>query len=185
MIKSLQLSRGFTLVEIVLVITIIGIFSTVAMSSFSDARAQARDKVRLASLQQLQLALELYKDKNGVYPDEGCGDNDTWTGPGPHPSAWGNDADCPEYIVGLAPTYINELPRDPSAEMVDDRGFIYQVSGDNRTYKVLVHRSVESLFITSFNDDYARCPTAVGACIGGIAGERNIYAIYSAGAEGW
>jgi prepilin-type N-terminal cleavage/methylation domain-containing protein len=179
------ISFGLSLIEILVVLAIIGLLVSVVTASFSQSRAQARDKVRMTSLKELQLAIEQYKAQNGVYPIEGCGSTDTWTGPGPHPAAWGNDVHCADYIVGLVPDYITALPNDPTAEMVDDRGFIYQVNADRSAYKVLVHRSVESLLVTSFANAFARCPAAVGACAGGIAGENNIYAVYSPGAENW
>ena len=178
-------TKGFSLIEIALVISIIGIFSMVAYSTFSDSRAQSRDKVRAASLQQLQLALELYKDKNGRYPDEGCGNTTLWTGPGRHPS-WGNANDCPEYIVGLVPEFMAALPRDPKSEMVDGLGFVYQVSGDRQSYKVLIHQSVESLIVTSYASELVRCPRVfVGSVHCEAVPRPTEYAIYSAGAESW
>lgn len=178
-------TNGLTLIEILVVLAIIGVLAAVVTASFSQSRAQARDKVRMTSLKELQLAIEQFRAQNGVYPREGCGSTDTWTGPGPHPAAWGNDVSCPDYIEGLVPDYISELPNDPKDEMVDDRGFIYQVNADRSAYKVLVHRTVESLLVTSFNDPFSRCPAAVGACASGVADNNNVYAVYSPGAETW
>lgn len=62
--------RGFTLIELLVVIAIIGILSSVVLASLNSARVKARDARRVADLKQIQIALELWYDTNGQYPDE-------------------------------------------------------------------------------------------------------------------
>jgi prepilin-type N-terminal cleavage/methylation domain-containing protein len=66
-------SRGFTFVELLSVVAIIGLLSAVVLASFSSMRAKARDVKRQSDLAQLQLATELYIDRFGHYPDETSG----------------------------------------------------------------------------------------------------------------
>lgn len=61
-------TRGFTLIELLVVIAIIGILSSIVLASLNSARKKGRDARRIADVKQLQLALELYYDANGVYP---------------------------------------------------------------------------------------------------------------------
>jgi len=52
--------KGFTLVELLIVIAIIGVLSTIAFVSLNRARSKARDAKRIADVRQLQSALELF-----------------------------------------------------------------------------------------------------------------------------
>lgn len=175
-------SKGFTLVEVMVVITIIGILVAIVTINFNDARMQARDKIRKSGLQSLQVALEAYKVQNGEYPPQGCGvTNGTFTGPGPHPG-WGTA--CSEYVAGLVPDFIAVLPTDPTMEQEIGKGFIYLTNADQTVYKLMVHRSVESTFVASFEDEFSRCPAAAPNCPTPEA-NRDIYAVYSVGAENW
>lgn len=63
-----QSRRGFTLIELLVVIAIIGVLSSVVLASLNTSRQKGRDARRIADVKQLQLALELYYDQNGVYP---------------------------------------------------------------------------------------------------------------------
>lgn len=59
--------KGFTLIELMVVIAIIGILSSVVLASLNDARASARDSVRRTELRQIQIAMEYYYNEYGTY----------------------------------------------------------------------------------------------------------------------
>lgn len=72
--------KGFYLIELLVVVSIIGFLATMAAASLVSARKKARDAVRLADMRQLQLALDLYQDQHDAYPentDDDCGGWDT------------------------------------------------------------------------------------------------------------
>lgn len=60
--------KGFTLVELLTVIAIIGILSTIVMTSLLTARKKGRDVKRIADIKQIQLGLEQYYNDNLKYP---------------------------------------------------------------------------------------------------------------------
>lgn len=68
-LKKLDLSKGFTLVELLVVISIIGVLSSLVLLQLGTARAKARDAKRIADVNQLRAAIELFLDDNsGTYP---------------------------------------------------------------------------------------------------------------------
>jgi general secretion pathway protein G len=96
--------RGFTLVEIVVVITLIGLLSTFVILGFRVAQKKARDAQRIVDMQQLHLALESFYKVNGRYPaatEGACAHNTSFLTGG-----------CMTALVTGG--YIGKLPTDPS-----------------------------------------------------------------------
>ncbi|MEK7639400.1 MAG: type II secretion system protein [Patescibacteria group bacterium] len=155
-------SLGFTLVEMALVAGIISIMTAVLYVNFTQGSAQTRDSKRKTDLIALQNAVELYKQKNGTYP-QGCN--------GPSTSAFnqnnwsgqrGTSYACPggsaEYITGLAPEFIKVLPKDPKLNGTAS-GYVYTVNQFGTAYKIMALDTVESEVI-GLTHQFARCGDA-------------------------
>lgn len=142
-------NKGFTLIEVLVVVAIIGILTAILVANYNDARKNSRDKIRKSDLKSMQLAMELYKAQTDAYPTS---------------------------LSSLAPTYIPQVPTDPS-------GSAYNLTSNGSSYKIWTS-SVESQYITSFSDEFARCPRQAGNC-SSLAAISGTYAVYSAGAEDW
>ena len=63
-----MLKKGFTLIEILVVVAILGILASIVTFMVSGYRESARDTARVTDLQELSLALSLYRDAHGSYP---------------------------------------------------------------------------------------------------------------------
>ncbi len=67
----IQNNKGFTLIELMVVISIIGLLSSIVLASLKDARDKANVTKFKAEIKQMINALELYRGDNGKYPYEG------------------------------------------------------------------------------------------------------------------
>src|SRR5438045_1746731 len=81
-------ARGFTMIELLVVVAIIGLLATIVLASLSNSRRKARDARRVADVKELENAVHLYVSVNN----------------GLSPAA----------LANLVPTYIPAIPPDPS-----------------------------------------------------------------------
>ena len=61
--------NGFTLIEIIVSLFIIGLIITIANISINKIREKGRDVKRIDNIKQIQLALEMYRRDVGSYPE--------------------------------------------------------------------------------------------------------------------
>jgi prepilin-type N-terminal cleavage/methylation domain-containing protein len=121
--------NGFTLIELLVVIAIIGLLASIVLVALSSARAKARDAQRIATLQQIQNALELYNSNVGHYPNT----NGTWTAFDPTNGYFNNPIVSPNAVnisAALGP-YINGASLiDPSGPTGSGAsGYLYDSNG--------------------------------------------------------
>lgn len=156
---------GFSLIEILVVVSIVTILVSVGFAQFSKGSAQSRDAERKADLRNLQSAIELYKNKNGRYP-AGCNGPDQWSGQIGSGYSCGGTDDNSQYIVGHAvninfsPEFIRVLPTDPKLNSaVAKSGYFYITNTDGTVYKMMVGQTVESEVVDQKNE-LKSCDTA-------------------------
>lgn len=98
---ALNAKSGFTLIEILLVVVIIGILAAVAVPRLGGRVRQSQEAAAKASIDAIGLALRLYEVDNGAYPASlqnlmtAPGAVPNWRGPylekGIPKDPWGND----------------------------------------------------------------------------------------------
>lgn len=111
--------EGFTLVELMVVMTIIGILVAISTSAFLGAKRSARDSERKTDLEDIRSALEIYRTDCLSYPDS-IPFGQIWT------------ATC----QSASNTYMSQVPQDP---LNGSRafGYVYQRSGT--TYRLCAY----------------------------------------------
>ncbi len=62
-------NSGFTLMELLIVIAILGLLATIGLGSFRSSQIKGRDAQRKSDLAQIQKALEMYYNDYGSYPE--------------------------------------------------------------------------------------------------------------------
>lgn len=62
-------TKGFTLIEIIIVITIIGIISTIVLSSLNSARDKSHTALAQRELTEIRSAMEVLYSDTGTYPN--------------------------------------------------------------------------------------------------------------------
>lgn len=108
------ISRGFTLVELLVTISIIAIISTVLLSNFNAARERGRDAQRKADMRNIQTALRIFYNDYGGFPTSGTGANlgkivacGQSTAPGPFTCEYGSAWSADNKVI------MSTLPKDP------------------------------------------------------------------------
>lgn len=88
-----NMKKGFTLVELLVVITIMSILIAAAAVNYQRTIKLSRDSKRKADIEQIRQALETFRSENNSYPNTGVDGG----------------------LTALVPDYISTLPTDPKA----------------------------------------------------------------------
>ena len=142
-------SRGFTLVEMLVSIAILVLMTGIIITSLMPAQSKSRDAKRTADLAQIQLALEQYFDNCKQYPPSS-------------PLSLSDGTGCPSGIT--LKSYLSVMPTPPSGGSLNQTIYDYLVNPVHTDY--ILHIQLEgktdllksSLLLTdlsSFSNGYS------------------------------
>lgn len=142
--------KGFTLAELLVVMSIISLLSSVILSSLGSARVKARDGQRVQALAEMKKALALYYYDNGKYPTPladgsyGPGDPSVAVNSTNTTCSGGKSWGCLQNNLNAAKKYISQLPLDPvnsTSDPLDETGtghvYRYDVTTDGKMYSIM------------------------------------------------
>lgn len=112
--------RGFTLVELLVTVSIIAILATIAIGAYNGLQKNGRDAKRQADLKVIQSALEQYKADQNYYPTTGS------VVPGSSLTS----------STGSARSYLNKIPKSPKGVEYSYFALPSQPACDNTTGKL-------------------------------------------------
>src|SRR5688500_5798763 len=143
LLTSLEGKRGFTLIEILVVIVIISVLATLLMVKFVGVRARGRDTTRTSDLRQLQVALELYRSDVGTYPAtlSTCGAGSS--------------------LLSGGTTYMSKIPCDPLGTSMGYNGGVYYYVSPSGNATYTLGACIEN---TNDPDVTATSPGGAGSC---------------------
>ncbi len=106
---------GFTLIELLVVIAIIGLLASVVLVALNSARMKSRDARRVADMNQVAKALELFYNDYAAYPTGtgSVGSGYTQTG-GAVMGTLQMQAITTLGTGSITPTYISKMPTAPA-----------------------------------------------------------------------
>ncbi|HNQ16931.1 MAG TPA: type II secretion system protein [Candidatus Woesebacteria bacterium] len=70
MSKRLQKKSGFTMIELLAVVTIMAILFTIGIVAYTNAVRNSRDNRRVTDISNMRQALVLFRSDTGCYPDD-------------------------------------------------------------------------------------------------------------------
>ena len=135
-------SKGFSIIELLTVISIIGFLSSAVFATVNSARIKARDFRRVSDIQAIYNALTLYHQDFGKIP---C-------------HSW-NTSDESNFLSPLVGKYLASGPKDPANVYNADSQLIYGI----QTYKSQAGgpcgQIVElGVYFENMNSDTDKCP---------------------------
>jgi len=143
------MKKGFTLIELMVVVLIVGLLSGLVVVNVNNSRLNARDAKRIQDIDTINTAIQMYAEaNNGQYPapiaasasDCGCG---CWV-----ISAPTGDSNYDRWVVLASATmlqpYTPTLPADPINNYSRGYEYIYTCYNGGADYKIEA-RTMESV----------------------------------------
>lgn len=157
--------QGFTIVELLIVIVVIGILAAITIVAFNGIQDRTRTTAKVNDIKSLQKIVELYYAENGTYPNTG--------------SSWRFQRSAGDsFIPGVVPKYASSLPSisDGPSNSGSNNTYIYMSNSAGTGYKLmrLYQPSVPAA-------EYSNVPTAMRDQNPGLTDRWGVWSSLGAG----
>jgi prepilin-type N-terminal cleavage/methylation domain-containing protein len=120
MIQIKKRDKGFTIVELLIVIVVIGILALLVITTYSGIQAKARNAKRQSDIKAVQTQLEAFYSQNSYYPSLTDMNSSAWLATNM------KSLDTNALIDPSSPTQSTQLASSPTAKQ-----YSYQVTDSN------------------------------------------------------
>ena len=138
-----RLNSGFTIIEMLIVVTILSLLAGILLPVLEQEAARARDGRRAGDLRSVASALTTYKSLNGTYPNT----NDEWHGDSTAYGGYGYDASG--YIPGIVPDLLPYLPKDPNPAYPNGTGAGYMYRSNGLDFKFVINATPSEFLVSN------------------------------------
>lgn len=161
MIRYMKNQSGFTILELIVVVAVIALLSSMLIFAVDQTQAKSRDSKRAVQLQEFVKAFELYYTEFGRYPDDGVADAGQ--------AAIFNNTSSMAVDLSSA-GYLSRVPADSRHD--DTKGHVYCASNDGASMAVAINTErdeggtdycVVSLGPLAYNNGLCRIPNPAGS----------------------
>ncbi len=122
-------NKGFSLIELLVILTVVTILATISAYNLSSSRVKGRDTKRISDMGTINLALHAYFNDHGSYPTV-------------------INFGQPLTNAAGTKTYLQQIPTNPTPRTdhnCPDREYVYRISPtDNTSYSLLVCAGLEN-----------------------------------------
>ena len=136
----MKAQRGFSLIELLVVLSVIAFIAAATLALLTSAELDARDKIRISDINRLHDGLRLYFQKNKSYPTESSGAN-------------GNVHTNTIFKMLLTP-HMSGMPIDPSGS--EHATFYYYYDGNHncggKLFAVIFARQMEKVSNANYHE---------------------------------
>ncbi|MBC7943014.1 prepilin-type N-terminal cleavage/methylation domain-containing protein [Candidatus Saccharibacteria bacterium] len=167
-------SHGFTIVELLIVVVVIGILAAITIVAYGGIQTRARDTIRINDIKSLQEVVELYNIKNGTYPQPASGWGN-WSG---RCSIFGGYTN--NYVLGIDPMVMAQQPIDPKWKDGSNHCYLYRSDGID--YIILSWSNMEGI---CGGDPGNACNSANIQSLDRVCCSELTIAVYSPGGRLW
>ncbi|NCC70069.1 prepilin-type N-terminal cleavage/methylation domain-containing protein [bacterium] len=137
--------KGFTLVELLVVISIISMISLIGVISLNKTREAAGDTKRMADTRQIKFAIDLFYDYEGYYPITTVGCSSISLGDSsPSQNGITGFNELMEQLMSEDNKLIGIKPEDPK----NTGPFKYRYCSDGYIYEISYYSQMDLSFVT-------------------------------------
>lgn len=146
---------GFTIVELIIVVIVIGILATVTLTSYRSVQQSATLAKVQTDLSAINDGIQIYKAKKGHYPLNG----------------WVYSCQYPDTFQTLVGEYIDSVPQAPcTGPGATDDSWLYMGDGTGSGYKLIHHKPTSIAPVKDQIPTELRDPVSYGSSPGGTWG---------------